>query len=128
MQRVDGSQPSRNAGVCAFINKGDWCEIQLEVVELGGAKELKFSGESLESTNNEKAEFKKAGAPAKGAECKVTTLIGGKDAKCYIKLEYSGPVNKPGKGKYQAKYEGKAQEDGGTNVDNDSVILEAEEV
>jgi hypothetical protein len=116
--------PPQRPWQCIFVNRGETCELKLEVTFAPNAQ-LKFIGDKLEKLNNN-LEFNEK-APATNPRCNKGTLIGGADSACYIKIEYTGG-NNPGPGQYLACYKAEAQEDGGTSIiATDWELLEAEE-
>lgn len=123
MKRIAGNGGKPN--VCAFKNKAETCELEVEVVKTGKAAELKITVEGLVNLNKEKLEFKKISPPANTPECTIG-LARAATKKCFVKIEYTGP-NTPGKGKYKALYGITAEEDGGANPTADAESLEAEE-
>jgi len=124
LHRIAGRAAQR-AWRCVFVNRGERCELRLEVT-LAPNAELKFIGDKLEKIGPNNLEFREI-APATNPQCNKGTLIGGMGSSCYIKLEYTGG-NNPGVGHYLACYKAEAQENGGNNlIDKDWELLEAEE-
>jgi hypothetical protein len=125
LRRVAGLVP-RQRYRCIFVNRGETCELSLTVTNTVNNVALTFIGDKLEKLGPNNLEFNEK-TPATNPKCNKGTLIGGRGASCYIKIEYAG-VSNPGAGQYLACYTAETQENGGGNrIATDWELLEAEE-
>ncbi len=109
-------------GGCAFEIEKETCEVEIQVVDTGKAAELEFDSEIFD--NFKEAGFKRVEG-AKKPECEEGKAIGAVNAKCYIKIQYTG-ISMPGIAEYATLYILQAGEKGGTERDASAMILIAE--